>query len=82
MTTSTSTATATTTTPARNGSDSSSMANQKEAEVLNIEDEDDSSLIDDEQLEEYREMIDQLGSFPVGNAHVWTKRTILNGRTL
>lgn len=33
-------------------------------EMIEIED-DDEDVIDEEQLDEYREMIDQLGSFPV-----------------
>jgi hypothetical protein len=30
-----------------------------------IDDEDDDDVIDEEQLEEYQEMVDQLGGFPV-----------------
>ena len=37
----------------------------KESEAVEIDDEEE-DVIDDEQLEEYQEMVDQLGGFPVG----------------
>lgn len=42
-----------------------------ENSVINIDesDEEEEDPIDDEQLEEYREMVDQLGFFPVSNTH-------------
>ena len=36
-----------------------------EKEVIEIEEEDEDDRIDEEQLEEYQEMVDQLGTFPV-----------------
>jgi hypothetical protein len=39
------------------------MTSQKTQDTIEIEDDD--ASIDEEQLEEYREMVEQLGSFPV-----------------
>lgn len=39
--------------------------NETETVVIDDDDEDDDGVIDAEQLEEYQEMVDQLGTFPV-----------------
>lgn len=46
------------------------MEAESESEVIEVEDDDDDqngsdAAIDEEQLEEYKEMVEQLGSFPV-----------------
>ena len=42
-------------------------ASKNPAEIVEIIDEDDEDMIDEEQLEEYQEMVDQLGGFPVSS---------------
>jgi hypothetical protein len=42
----------------------STMTNT-EQKTITVDDEDDDASIDEEQLEEYREMVEQLGHFPV-----------------
>jgi hypothetical protein len=44
--------------------DKESRMTTKETIIINDEDDDD-DMIDSEQLQEYREMVEQLGSFPV-----------------
>jgi hypothetical protein len=41
------------------------MTNPTEKETITVDGEDDDASIDEEQLEEYREMVEQLGHFPV-----------------
>jgi hypothetical protein len=41
------------------------MTNPTNKETIHIDDDDDEASIDEEQLEEYREMVEQLGHFPV-----------------
>jgi hypothetical protein len=41
------------------------MANPIENATITVDDDDDDASIDEEQLEEYREMVEQLGHFPV-----------------
>ena len=41
------------------------MTNPIENKTITVGDDDDDASIDEEQLEEYREMVEQLGHFPV-----------------
>jgi hypothetical protein len=41
------------------------MTNPIDNATITVDDEDDDASIDEEQLEEYREMVEQLGHFPV-----------------
>jgi hypothetical protein len=41
------------------------MTNPIENATITVDDDDDDASIDEEQLEEYREMVEQLGDFPV-----------------
>jgi hypothetical protein len=43
------------------------MPNPNEKEMITVDDEDDDASIDEEQLEDYREMVEQLGHFPVSS---------------
>lgn len=43
----------------------STMTNPLEKKTITVDDDDDDASIDEEQLEEYREMVEQLGHFPV-----------------
>jgi cytochrome oxidase Cu insertion factor (SCO1/SenC/PrrC family) len=38
---------------------------KEKVEIVEVSHDDEDDLIDEEQLDEYREMIEQLGSFPV-----------------
>jgi hypothetical protein len=38
--------------------------------AINVEDEDEEELIDEEQLDEYRDMLDELGEHPVRSVFV------------
>jgi len=41
------------------------MSDNEETSAIDVDDDDGSEMIEEEQLEEYREMIEQLGNFPV-----------------
>jgi hypothetical protein len=41
------------------------MTNPIDNATITVDDDDDDASIDEEQLEEYREMVEQLGHFPV-----------------
>ena len=47
-------------------SDKNGESDEKEVVDVDDSDEEEDEPIDDEQLEEYREMVDNLGTFPVG----------------
>jgi hypothetical protein len=44
------------------------MTNPIENKTITVDDDGDDASIDEEQLEEYREMVEQLGHFPVSGA--------------
>jgi hypothetical protein len=57
---------------------------EKENKAINVdkmdeveEEEDEDDVIDDDQLQEYREMVEQLGTFPVSKIYQHWRRIIL-----